>query len=131
MIRALEEQGVLRVRSQEAFRNPVRCEKQEAKKLEYTREQQEAIRTFQSDYEAGIRKTYLVYGSHRKRQDRSVYGDDPYRWCRPGKQAIVLIPEIALTYQTVLRLLPEVWGPGVHSEFPAVCRGAVMTRWSG
>ena len=102
VIRALEEQGVLRVRSQEAFRNPVRCEKQEAKKLEYTREQQEAIRTFQSDYESGIRKTYLVYGITGSGKTE-VYMEMIHKVVQAGKQAIVLIPEIALTYQTVLR----------------------------
>ena len=102
VIRALEEQGVLRVRSQEAFRNPVRCEKQETKKLEYTREQQEAIRIFQSDYEAGIRKTYLVYGVTGSGKTE-VYMEMIHKVVQAGKQAIVLIPEIALTYQTVLR----------------------------
>ena len=90
------------MRSQEAFRNPVRCEKQEAKKLEYTREQQEAIRTFQSDYEAGIRKTYLVYGITGSGKTE-VYMEMIHKVVQAGKQAIVLIPEIALTYQTVLR----------------------------
>ena len=41
-------------------------------------------------------------GCDGQRQDRSLYGAIA-KMQKAGRQAIVLIPEIALTYQTVLR----------------------------
>ncbi len=37
-----------------------------------------------------------------------------------GRQAIVLIPEIALTYQTVMRFLYTIWRTCVYPEFQNV-----------
>lgn len=102
VIRALQGQGVLAVESQEEFRNPVRSGEREVKEITYTREQQQAIDTFRQDYEAGIRKTYLVYGITGSGKTE-VYMEMIETVVRAGRQAIFLIPEIALTYQTVLR----------------------------
>ena len=102
VIRALEEQGVLRVKSEQVFRNPVRGGKQEVQSLEYTKEQREAAQTFRTDYEKGLRKTYLLYGVTGSGKTE-VYMEMIGTVLKEGKQAIVLIPEIALTYQTVLR----------------------------
>ena len=37
-----------------------------------------------------------------------------------GKQAIVLIPEIALTYQTVMRFYGRFGDQGIYSQFQIV-----------
>ena len=42
-----------------------------------------------------------------------------------GKQAIVLIPEIALTYQTVRRFYNRFGASGVHYKFKTFGRGAL------
>ena len=102
VIRALEEQGVLQVKSEQVFRNPVRGGKQEVQSLEYTKEQREAAQTFRTDYEKGLRKTYLLYGVTGSGKTE-VYMEMIGTVLKEGKQAIVLIPDIALTYQTVLR----------------------------
>lgn len=102
VIRALEEQGVLRVREEQVLRNPVKSSRPEAAAPEYTREQKQAIQTFQTDYKKGLRKTYLLYGVTGSGKTE-VYMEMIETVVREGKQAIVLIPEIALTYQTVLR----------------------------
>ena len=102
VIRALQDQGVLAVESQEEFRNPVKPGEREGKEITYTREQQQAIETFQQDYESGIRKTYLVYGVTGSGKTE-VYMEMIETVVRAGRQAIFLIPEIALTYQMVLR----------------------------
>ena len=65
-------------------------------------EQQEVIDTVIRDYEAGSRNTYLLKGVTGSGKTL-VYIEIIDRIVSKGKQAIVLIPEIALTYQTVKR----------------------------
>ena len=50
VIRALEEQGVLRVETEQVFRNPVRQTGNHEKKIVYTPEQQYVIGRFRKDY---------------------------------------------------------------------------------
>lgn len=102
VIRALGEQGVLEVKSQESFRNPVSYEKRESREVPLNEEQRRAAETFRSDYGKGIRKTYLLFGVTGSGKTE-VYMEMMDCVLRAGKQVIVLIPEIALTYQTVLR----------------------------
>ncbi len=102
VLTAMEQQGVLEIRSEQTYRNPVNPGRQEKKKFTYTREQQAAIDTFWNDYQAGIRKTYLLQGVTGSGKTE-VYMEMISRVIQAGSQAIVLIPEIALTYQTVLR----------------------------
>lgn len=102
VIRALEDQGVLAIEEEEALRNPVHYKRREARQISYTQEQQAAIHTFWNDYSRGIYGTYLVYGVTGSGKTQ-VYMEMISRVVRAGRQAIVLIPEIALTYQTVLR----------------------------
>ena len=102
VLRALEEQGVLAIESEQMFRNPIHYEVKERKEVVYTQEQKKAIDIFWSDYRGGIRKTYLLYGITGSGKTE-VYMEMISRVVKEGKQAIVLIPEIALTYQTVLR----------------------------
>lgn len=102
VIRALEEQGVLALDSEREFRNPVRHRVKQRQEVEYTKEQRNVIDTFWGDYREGIRGTYLLYGVTGSGKTE-VYMEMIHRVVQEGKQAIVLIPEIALTYQTVMR----------------------------
>ena len=102
VIRALEEQGVLCVETEQVYRNPVKQTVKETYKLSYTQEQEQIIRRFKRDYEAGLRKTYLIHGVTGSGKTE-VYMEMIRTVVDMGKQAIVLIPEIALTYQTVMR----------------------------
>ena len=102
VLTALECQGILRIESEQVFRNPIKHREQTWKPLQYTKEQQEAIDIFGEDYFKGIRKTYLLYGVTGSGKTE-VYMEMIARVIQEGKQAIVLIPEIALTYQTVMR----------------------------
>ena len=102
VIRALEEQGVARTESEQVFRNPIKQRDISWTAVEYTEEQQHAIDVFRADYIQGLRKTYLIHGVTGSGKTE-VYMEMIARVIRGGKQAIVLIPEIALTYQTVIR----------------------------
>lgn len=102
VLRALEDQGVAQIESEHVFRNPIKDRKQDWKPVVYTEEQQNAIDRFREDYLKGENKTYLLYGVTGSGKTE-VYMEMIARVLRDSKQAIVLIPEIALTYQTVMR----------------------------
>ena len=109
VVRALEEQKVLALESEQVYRNPVIYQQKAQKEIIYTEEQQAAIRTFSKDYEQGIRKTYMLYGVTGSGKTE-VYMEMIDKVLSEGRQAIVLIPEIALTYQTVMRFYTRFGG---------------------
>ena len=102
VLRALENQSVICIESEQVFRNPVREKKRVWQPVEYTEEQQNAIDCFRANYLKGENKTYLLHGVTGSGKTE-VYMEMIARVVRDGKQVIVLIPEIALTYQTVMR----------------------------
>ena len=102
VIKALEEQKVLILESEQVYRNPVIYRQKRQKEIIYTEEQKIAIRKFSGDYDRKIYKTYLLYGVTGSGKTE-VYMEMIAKVLNDGRQAIVLIPEIALTYQTVMR----------------------------
>ncbi len=64
--------------------------------------QRQIAEHFSGEYRAGIRKTYLLYGVTGSGKTE-VYMEMIQQVLLLGRQVIVLIPEIALTYQTVSR----------------------------
>lgn len=102
VIRTLEEQGVLKVEEEQIYRNPVHSIERMDKRPDYTEEQRQAIQVFQRDYERGIRGTYLIHGVTGSGKTE-VYMEMIREVIASKRQVIVLIPEIALTYQTVMR----------------------------
>lgn len=102
VIQALEEQGALALESEQVYRNPVRVGVRDAQNITFTPEQLRAAKQFREDYRAGKRRTYLLHGVTGSGKTE-VYMDMIRTVVEMGKQAIVLIPEIALTYQTVMR----------------------------
>ncbi|MGN1377379.1 MAG: primosomal protein N' [Dorea sp.] len=102
VVRALEEQKVLVLESEKAYRNPIHYRKKEQKEYVHTKEQIHAMERFREDYRMGVRDTYLLYGVTGSGKTE-VYMEMIAEVLRQGKQVIVLIPEIALTYQTVMR----------------------------
>lgn len=102
VVRALEEQGVLALETEQVYRNPVKEREVKRREITFTREQKHAIDVFRQDYEKGDYKTYLLHGVTGSGKTE-VYMEMIRLAVETGRQAVVLIPEIALTYQTVMR----------------------------
>jgi primosomal protein N' (replication factor Y) len=96
------EKGYVSLDCEEVYRNPVKTEAKERNNVVLNREQQAIVDSFCLDYSQSIRNTYLIHGITGSGKTE-VYMELIQRVIEDGKQVIVLIPEIALTYQTVLR----------------------------
>ena len=102
MIRALEEQGIVRVKSEKLYRNPVQGYAGEKKEIRLNEEQQRIVDEITGEWEEDPPGRYLIHGITGSGKTEVYMELIRYAVSR-GQQAIVLIPEIALTYQTVLR----------------------------
>lgn len=102
VIRALEEQGIVRVKSEKLYRNPVQGYAGEKKEIRLNEEQQRIVDEITGEWEEDPPGRYLIHGITGSGKTEVYMELIRYAVSR-GQQAIVLIPEIALTYQTVLR----------------------------
>ena len=102
VLTALEKQGVLRIEAEAFYRNPVRCADGTEKRVALSAAQRTVIDGVLADYRAGRPGTYLLHGVTGSGKTE-VYLGMIEQMVAMGRQAIVLIPEIALTYQTLLR----------------------------
>lgn len=102
VLRGLEEKGILSVSSTDVYRNPISSMEMEEMPQKLTRAQQEAVEGIQREWEAKSPRPCLLFGVTGSGKTQ-VYMELIDSMIKEGKQAIVLIPEIALTYQTVKR----------------------------
>ena len=101
-LKPMEEKGWIFLDREAVYRNPIRRGLENGSAVELNEEQQAAARAFIQDYRAGHPGTYLLYGITGSGKTE-VYMEMMEAVLRDGRQVIVLIPEIALTYQTVMR----------------------------
>ena len=101
VIRAMEESGVVKVIRETQYRNPVSHLTSRGYGLTLNDEQQEAVEAVWSDYEKGIRSTYLINGVTGSGKTE-VFIRLVRQTLVQGKSAMILVPEIALTPQMVM-----------------------------
>lgn len=102
VIKALEEKKIIGIKSETAYRNPVKHFTSTGYDKILNEEQQAAVQAVIENQRKGIQKTYLLKGVTGSGKTE-VYMELIAEVIASGRQAIVLIPEIALTYQTVMR----------------------------
>lgn len=101
-VKSLERAGAVRVISTQALRNPVRLSGTEEQKRHLSPDQRRIVEEVTADFDRGHPGTYLLHGITGSGKTE-VYMQLVSEMVDRGRQAIVLIPEIALTYQTLLR----------------------------
>ena len=101
-VNSIVKSGAAKLVSSESYRNPVKMQSVEAVRNTLSEEQQTIVTEVLADFDAGRRQTYLIHGITGSGKTE-VYMQLIEEMIARGRQAIVLIPEIALTYQTLLR----------------------------
>ena len=117
-LQELEERGLIRLFENEIFRDPLeRIEKQEAKsELSLTSEQNSALQAILSSFRSQP-SGFLLYGVTGSGKTE-IYLRAAQEVIKSGRQAIILVPEIALTPQAVRRFVSRFPGQVglVHSK---------------
>lgn len=101
-ILSMEKEGILRQRIEENYRNPIRFQESQPKAITLSEKQQSVVDAIDQDMKNQTPGVYLLHGITGSGKTE-VYIECIRNVLAMGKQAIVLIPEIALTYQTVMR----------------------------
>ena len=105
-IHSLVKAGLVKVEAFDTYRNPLPAaasqEWQNQGKKELSLNQRAIVEAIAGAYENGVRGTYLIHGVTGSGKTE-VYMALIERVIQMGKQAVMLIPEIALTYQTLIR----------------------------
>lgn len=102
VVDGLVKQGILLVTDRRRYRNPFQTEPDTSDAIVLNDQQRKVAEHFCRQYRQGIRGTYLLYGVTGSGKTE-VYMEMIRQALLLGQQVIVLIPEIALTYQTVKR----------------------------
>ena len=105
-IQVLEKEGLIEVISEETYRSAlpkkISDSWQQKNKKKLSASQKEIVNQIAEDFREGVRQTYLLHGVTGSGKTE-VYMELIEKIILEGKQAIMLIPEIALTYQTLVR----------------------------
>ena len=102
VIRAMQERELIRVESIRSWRNPLDQMKKQGTVVTLNPAQQQIVTGIENGWRSGDERPCLLHGVTGSGKTE-VYMELIKSVLREGKQAIVLIPEIALTFQTVLR----------------------------
>lgn len=128
-IRNLEEKGILRIERESYYRNPVANISKKHYEIQLNEVQKKLVESIVLEADVGRAHTYLLHGVTGSGKTE-VYMELIAHAAANGKQSIVLIPEIALTFQTVRRFY-ERFGDRVsilHSRLSAAERWDQLER---
>ncbi len=98
----LSEAGFIDICENRVLRGTVNLDVAHDFHLDLSPEQQLVVDSVRKDFDAGVNNTYLIHGITGSGKTE-VYMQIIDDVIRRGRQAIVLIPEISLTYQTLMR----------------------------
>lgn len=101
-VKSLEKTGIIKIDAKSSYRNPIRIKDMHDDRKQLNDRQQYAVNVFCEDYDAAMYRTYLIHGVTGSGKTE-VYMNMIEHVINAGRQVIMLIPEIALTYQTVVR----------------------------
>ena len=102
VLKGLEERGFLRLETVEGYRNPKISGDENRERHVLSGDQEEVLKAFKKDLELKLNETYLIRGITGSGKTL-IYIEMIEEVVKSGRQAIMLIPEIALTFQTVMR----------------------------
>ena len=103
VLKPLVEDGIVQIRQEQVYRMPVDGENIPRQELsELSPMQEEALREIEREWQNPCPRPVLIHGVTGSGKTQ-VYMKLIQKTVEEGRQAIVLIPEIALTYQTVRR----------------------------
>ena len=102
VIRSLENMELLKIQVDTVYRNPVHVKASRQQAVTLNPEQQHAVEGIREEWEKETPRPCLIHGVTGCGKTE-IYMELIAGVLKEGKQAIVLSPEIALTYQTVMR----------------------------
>ncbi|MDO4343462.1 MAG: primosomal protein N' [Eubacteriales bacterium] len=119
-VKAMEEQGILTCERVTVYRNPLEQKGTKGLKVQLNERQAAIVQDICGSWEDERKRVFLIHGVTGSGKTE-VYMELIDAAIRRGKQAIVLIPEIALTYQTVMRFYRRFGGriSIIHSRLSA------------
>lgn len=97
-VKALEQLGLIEIREEKVYRNPINIKNNVDYNISLNEEQKKVA----YDIINSPKNVHLIHGVTGSGKTE-VYMEIIDRYIKMGRQVIVLIPEIALTYQTVIR----------------------------
>lgn len=101
-VSSLQKQGMLTIETTRSYRNPISFRETERQSVCLSEAQRQIADEIEKDYANGKPGTYLIHGITGSGKTE-VYMELIAKKLEQGQQAILLIPEISLTYQNVVR----------------------------